>query len=264
MPTTLSMGAEIRLPMLELVPWGLFTDVVPEIDLAVQGTDRTALGGKWVTRDAYTVDLDTYTCAADDDINDDVITLEPGRETLPFMQHQMISCSTVWVNMDWLNDWLADDARMTRSAALVKAVTTAITANHLNFVDDATALAGSNSMAKGIALVEDALSERILNGRGYIFVPPILLAHAMNDGIFVSNGELVSPRGHRVICDAGHQDTTLYGTGAMGWSITEAQRISGDLGVFEFSDNTQYGAYTRYGVVFFNPAHTVKNAITIS
>lgn len=267
MPTLMSMGTEVMLPPLELRPYGLFTQVVPEISLVVDDTDRTIFGAKWMGRDALAIALDHPVCDDDEDTTVNVVELTE-QYTIGFSQHGRMRCSTIRIDAAELNRWNADDAELSRSAALVRAITTQVDAEMLNFVDDATALAGSDNLVEAVGLVEGALAERILNARGYIFIAPGLLPYAMSaDVVRVSGSTLLSPGGHRVISDAGHHnglEGTVVGTGALGYSMGSVNVLTGELGNFDIDGNDLEAVWIRYGAVVFNPLHTVKTAVTLA
>ena len=257
------MEAVIELPQLGLRPWGLFTDVVPELDLVRQGTDRTGAGAKYMTRGDITPNAADVDC----DIEENFLAREielTERTQLPFSTFNMIRCSTVTIEADDLNQWVLEDARLLGSAALTRAATTQITAAHLNLADDSDSLAASTGVAAGIGAVEAGLGDRIGNGRGFIFIPLTLLPAAMGvAGVQVIGGKLVSPAGHWVISDAGHGlDTTIYGTGAMGYSLLGFRLITGPNGNIEFDINRRTAIVQAYGVVAFNPDHSVKTVVS--
>lgn len=267
MPTIAGLGIEIELPRLPLRVGGLFTAVVPQVDIMAEGADRTGFGAKWIIRDAYDVMLDTIPeCSADDSFQAEEIDLTTA-ETLPFSAADMISCTTIGgLSMPELNAMLDDDVEATRSFAFAAATTTQISVDHLNLADDSTDVGPGADVVAAMGLIEDGLGDRIANLRGYIFVPLTLLAEAVRDGSVQRDemtGELTSPAGHLVIADAGHgpQDT-LFGTGAMAWGLSPAIPVTDSGGWVDRSRNKMAAVRQRYGVVAFNPNHSVRATVT--
>jgi len=260
MPTIQGMGIETTLPQLTLLPRGLFTQVVPQIDLTQEGADRTAFGAKYMTRGALAPHVDDFGCDTDDETTDEV-TLDE-REQLPFVFWDSMTCSTVAIEPDYLLDWLNADKNLTLSAALTLAATTQITADHLNLADDSTTVTASTGVTAGIGNIEAGLAGVIGNAKGYIFVSPTLIAPAVAAGaVLVRDNRFESPRGHDVIADAGHgAENTIYGTGSMAWSVVDDS--FGDPLQFSRAQNRYRAEFRRYGLVLLNPAHSVKTVVS--
>jgi hypothetical protein len=256
------MEAVVELPRIELRPWGLFTDVVPELDLVRQGTDRTGAGAKFMTRGDITPNAEEVDCVIDENFLEREIELTE-RVQLPFSTYNMIRCSTVTIEASDLNEWVLDDGRLLESAALTFAVTSSISPDHLNFAFDSDALAGGTDVVEVVGQVESGLGARIGNGRGFIFVPLLHLGAAIGGGAVENrDGILVSAGGHFVVSDAGHVMTdTVFGTGAMGYSLLGFRLITGPEGNLELSVNRRTAIVQAYGVVVFNPDHSVRSAI---
>jgi hypothetical protein len=268
MPTIEGLGIEIQLPDLLLRTRGLFTDVVPTVDMVYAGpdgtlADRTGFGARWMGRDAYDVLMDTIVgCDEDDTFTSEEIDLVE-QDTLPFSYATTMRCSTIGgMGMPEINDWLDDDEMAIRSFAFAAAATT--TGTHLNLVDESTGLGAGADMAAAMGLIEQGLGQRIANLRGYVFVPLTLLTEAVNLGaVITEGGEYVTPAGHRVIADAGHTaQNTLYGTGAMAWALSPPVPVVGNDGWFDRGRNRLVGVRQRYGLVAFNPLHSVSATVS--
>jgi hypothetical protein len=267
MATLMGMGTEIRLPTLEPRPWGLFTQVVSEHPaIMVDGFDRGPLGAKWLIRDAYSFGAVDVTDPCDiedvDDLLANNIDLDDA-STRPFQAFNSLQCSTIGgLEMPEINRMLMDDEEITRSAALVLGLTTSVSADHLNLVDDSTSLGASASITAAIAAVENALADRIANGRGHVLIPLTLLAAAKAaDLLMMMDGQYVTPAGHRVIADAGHDpQNTIFGTGALTYWMSEARMVDNRDG-FSPPINKVRGTYVRYAWVAFNPNHAVRTTV---
>lgn len=263
-----TMGPEITLPALEVRPWGLFTQVVDEHPpVIVDGAERSALGVKWINRDAYQYGAVGTADPCDVDANDDLLanslTLSAD-DTAPFQSFNSLACSVIGgLEMAEINEMLQSDAEITRSAALVLGLTTAISADHANLAADATDLGASASIIAAIGLIDDGLGDRIANGRGYVFIPLKLLAAAKAAGaIIMMDGTLMTAAGHRVISDAGHRpESVIYGTGALTYRMGEARRVDNPDG-FTPATNMLRGTYVRYAWVAFNKNHAVKTTVS--
>jgi len=263
MPTVSTLGPEIFLPRLELRPWGLFTQVVSEVDMMRGDIDRTGFGAKWIVRNALTPNAVPVDCDVEEAIDTREINLDT-EETMPFSSFDMLQCSTIGgLEMPELNRMLLADEELTRSAALTLAITTQITPDHLNLLDDSTLLGAGTDIADAMGLIEDGLGDRIANARGHIFVPLRLLAAAFDhSAVFLRDGELSSPAGHRVISDSGHGlNDHLFGTGSIAYSLTAPKMVTGE-GHLDRTTNTLLGIWQRYGVVAFNPLHSVRATVT--
>ncbi len=258
-------GIEVSLPALPLRDVGLFTQVVPMIDTMFAGADRLGFGAKWLQRDALHTAVTTIAdvCDPDSVIDVDEIDVSVG-STLPFGFNQSLRCSTIGgLDQVEINAMLDSDEEATRSEALTRALTTSLGGDHLNFVDDSTAVAGG-TMQEAMGAIEQGLGQRISNLRGYIFVPLTLLGAARSSGgVRLLDGYLVSPAGHLVVADAGHESqNTIYGTGAIGYAVSAPIQVMG--GGFQLNRNTNVltGVRARYGVIAFNPEHTVRSTVS--
>lgn len=260
--TVQGMGLTVRLPALELRSTGLFTQVVPQVDLVgSDGVDRTGMGAAWITRDALGVTVAGIDdpCDIDSEITLDQIDLSQ-ESTMPFAFNQTLSCSTIGgLGMPEINAMLDSDFEAVRSEALMRGLTTVISADHLNFV--AATSVGSGAILVALGLIEDGLGDRISNLRGHIFIPLTLLPAAVGSGaVKMVNGELVSPAGHKVISDAGHDSqTTLYATGAIAWALQAATSVREKL---DRNMNVLTGLRQHYAVVAFNPEHTIRATVS--
>ena len=260
--TIMGMGAVTQLPQIPLRPWGLFTEMVPEIDLTRSGTNRVGFGATIMDKgDIVVGTLLAIDCDSTDDLNNDTIALTQ-RDQLPFTQTLFMSC-TGDIDPETLNEQLDDVARLTRSAALVRALTAGV-GTSLDLAGNSDSVGAGADMADAIGLVEDGLADRISNGQGYIFISPRQLAEAVSTNLIIVIGDrLFSPAGHRVISDAGHQDANVYGTGSLAWSITDAKSLIGVLNAWlDIDNNIMSQGWQRTGLVLFNPDHAVRATIT--
>jgi len=263
MPTVSNMGAEIALPRLELRPWGLFTQIVEEVDVVREDVDRTGFGAKWIVRGPYTPNAVAVDCETEEAIDTREINLDTV-EQMPFSSYDMLQCSSIGgLDMPEINAMLLADEEFTRSAALTLAITTQITPDHLNLLDDSTLLGAGTDIADAMGLIENGLGDRIANARGHIFVPLRLLAAAFDhSAVFLRDGELSSPAGHRVISDSGHGlDNHLFATGALAYSMTDPMLVTGD-GHLDRETNTLLSIWERKAFVAFNPLHSVRATVT--
>lgn len=262
MPFT-GQGVEIYLPEMESLPWGLFTDVVPEIPVTdlYERRDRTAAGGKFMAPGALSPIVQDFDCDTDDDKTGNITLSE--EETAAALIMNLWECSELSGDLRPGRDLMKQTFEATLSEALAFIATSpAISASHLNLTTNSTALAAPTDPTDAIGVIEDGLRERISNRRGHIFVPPRHLAYVMGDGsVFLRGDQLVSAAGHRVISDAGHVgDDTFFGTGSMGYSVRE-QDVTGDDGELDRTRNIRSWLTEAYGVIFFNPAWSVRATI---
>lgn len=269
MPIT-GQGVEIRLPMMTSLPWGLFIDEVPRISIvdAYEGRDRTLLGARFMAQGALSPIIVDFDCEYIEDPEDEKtgnVTLEQ-REVVAFEFHNLFECSELSGDMSDFAGMLRRTFEATASEALTFLATANTPSAHLNLATDSTALAASTSPTDAIGAVEKGLRDRISNLAGYIFVPPRQLAAAMAAGaVRLMDGRLISPAGHTVISDAGHQgDGTFYGTGAMGYAVTNPEFIGnqGEMGELDRTRNIRRWLVENYGVVAFNPAWSVRTTLS--
>lgn len=254
---------EIFLPELEDRPWGRFIDVVPMVDVTVQGTDRTPMGVKLMAEAAM------EPIVADFDCTYDVVVKDAGNlgynevSSSSFVVFNMLECSTLSGDMSIAGEYARRSARDLVSEALAFAATTQVSVDHLNFADDSTDLGAAATIVDAIGLIEDGLGDRISNKRGFIFIPLRSLASAMAAGVVQRVGSsLLSPAGHRVVADAGHDADVVFGAGQIGWSMTDARMLSGEDGQIDITRNTRTWLSESYGVIVFNPNHAVRSTLT--
>lgn len=257
------MGPEIRLPELPERPWGRFIDVVPQLDVTVDGTDRTPMGARWMAEAAYSPIIQDFDCEAlpAEEVEKQAGNLVLGETTsAAFLSFNLFECSTLSGDMGPFFDYVQRTFDSLVSEALAWAATHALTGDHLNLAANSTNLGASDSTVEAIARIESGLAQRISNKRGYVFIPVRRLAEAVSDGaVFLSGGQYVTPAGHFVISDAGHNnDGTFYGTGALGYSVTNPQDLSGPEGQIDITRNTRRWLRENYGLIAFNPNHSVR------
>lgn len=258
--TIMWLGPVVMLPPIPLRRRGLFVDNVPEVDLTREGVNRVGFGATIMGMgDVVIGTLITVDCESTEDFTDHTIVLTP-HDQLPFTQYLEMTC-TGEVADATLRDHLMEAARLTESAALTQALTVGITGLLALDSDSDSEGAGANITA-AIGVIENGLAERISNGRGYIFIPPLAFAGAFAAGTVVWDGErFLSPLGHYVISDAGHTDTNLYGVGELGYAITAARfRTPGPL--VNPHTNVAIDGWERTGVVLFNPDHAVRATVS--
>lgn len=262
--TVMGMGAVTTLPALPLRTRGLFIDAATEVDLTRQGRDRTGLGASFYDQGDITAGtLVLIDCDSTEDFTDQQITLTQ-RDQMPFSQYVQVICQGD-VDEEALQGYVDVVERLTASAMLTRGLTVEVAGN-LDLATASDSVGAGDDVADAIGLIEDGLGDRIANARGYIFVPLRYLSVAIGSGgVEVdasSPTNLFSPAGHVVISDAGHMDANLYGTGALGYSLTVAQPLS-PRGPWRDPDTNEVKqGFTRTGVVLYNPDHAVRATVT--
>jgi hypothetical protein len=262
--TVLGIGPVVMLPQIPLRTRGLLIDAATEVDLTRANRDRTGAGASYM--DQGVIDEGTLVfidCDSTEDFTDQQIELTQ-RDQLPFSQYVEIICQGD-VEDSTLQGYVDNVERLTESAMLARGLTVEVAGN-LDLATQSTALAAGASPAEVVALIEDALGDRIANGRGIIMIPLSLLAEFLNSGGVevdaASPTRLYSPAGHVVVSDAGHRDANVYGFGALGYSITPARPLSG-AGPWRDPDTNEVKAgFQRTGIVLYNPDHAVRATLT--
>jgi len=254
------MGPEITLPATRRRPWGTFKEVVPEIKVESEGADRTAMGVRYMAPGAYSPILADYSCSSTDTKTGNMTLTEVVQPA--YLSFNLLECSTLTGSERRLEGDLNDIYEATISEALAQAATgLRLSTSHHTLWNDSTILTTGANITETIGNIEDGLAERISNEQGYIFVAPRVLAAAKAAGaVFILDGQLYSPGGHLVVSDAGHGfDNWVFGTGAIGWSVLP---VPGTEHSFDRSRNINLWMREHYGLVVFNPAHSVRAAIT--
>jgi hypothetical protein len=251
------------LPAMRPRPWGRFIDVVPEIKVASDGVDRVARGAKWMAPADLTPIVVDFSCGVDDDKDTGNLGLTE-TTTAAFLSFNLLTCSTLSGDLEPLAAYTEYAFAATISEALTIAATTQLSASHLNLATNSTALAANTNLTEVIATIELGLAQRISNEQGYIFISPRYLAAAVTSGVVsIINGVLYSPGGHIVISDAGHRPyNVLYGTGALGYAISDTIQPSGRTGELDRTRNLVSWLSENYGLIAFNPAWSVKATLT--
>lgn len=261
--TVMGMGAVVALPTLPLRTRGLFIDAATPVDLVRQGRDRTGLGASFVDQGDITAGtLVLIDCDSTEDFTDQQITLTQ-QDQMPFSQYVQVICQGD-VDEPVLQGYVDNLEKLTESAMLARGLTVEVSGN-LDLAAQSDSVGAGADVSDAIGLIEDGLGERIANARGYIFVPLRYLSAAIGMGGVEVNAasptNLLSPAGHIVISDAGHQDVNLYGTGFLGYSITDAQPLS-PRGPWRDPDTNEVKqGFTRTGVVLYNPDHAVRATV---
>lgn len=265
MPYT-AQAPEISLPDTMPRPVGRFLDVAENVTAKwdIQGANRMLMGAKFMAPGPYSPIVEDFDCDTDDDKSEGTVT-QAEQVTSAFLMFNLFECSTLSGTLEPEAELAVDVFRKALSEALTRGLMTQVSSTHLNFADDSTALATASSAVEALATVEYGLAQRISNEQGYVFVSNRYFTPLYASGaIVLRDGMAFTPLGHKVISDAGHDALgTIYGTGALGYATTDVTVLDGaggqiGGGAFNRPRNTIQWLVENYGIVVFNPQHTVR------
>lgn len=257
----------LNLPLPELRPWGLFTQVATNITDQL-GT-RFPAGVQFQPLDVgnslVLAEIDSNLCAVEDQVTD----LRDWPDTITqsgFQIYDTVTCSALWKTPEEIAQDIARRWPLLISYALAAQFLAGADGYSLA---DATGLTAQSTVVAAIAELEEKLAIELGNIQGTIHMAPSVLAYAVTNGtVNLRNNILYSPGGHQVIADAGYQasettTSTIYATGPVYYGLTERtpRPRFGFQGV-DFAHDIINWFEDVYGVLLFDPTYNFKVAVT--
>lgn len=260
----------VDLPPLRLRPANKFTDVARDISAQFKdgGIDRTARGASFMYLGQLQPKVAPFWCNIDDDKSTTNITLNKDGKAAAILSYSWFQCSGLSGDLGWMPPLVETTYEGLISHALAFAATTImLPPEHMSLAKSAADVGNGSTILDALGRVEDGLAERASNYQGVVFVPIRSLANLVSLGTFGegADGGFITPAGHLVIADAGHQgDNTIYGTTQLGYAIQtgiDTSELNSPVAQFNRVHNDVRWLAETYGLVVFNPAHTVKSTL---
>jgi hypothetical protein len=258
----------IELPALELRRANKFTDVAVDIaDRFIDdGVNRAARGASFMSIGALQPIVSAYWCNIDDNKGTANITITKDTQA-GILSFNFLQCSALSGDLDWMTKWVDQTVGDLASHALAFMITTQmLPAGHMNLLEDGVNVGPGSTIIDALERVEDGLAERASNYRGTVFVPIRRLAELVSLGVLGESGPdvgLVTPAGHRVVADAGHQgDNTIFGTTQLGYAVQSSVDLNDYVSQLNRVHNDIRWMAELYAIAVFNKNHTVYATVT--
>lgn len=215
------MPVPINFPSPPLLTEAQFLAVVPGLAALAADNDRWRLDGvTWSSRSCE--DL-----AGASDIGCDATTLNKlatetrGAEDYPaqpvqlgFLVWDAIRCSTLSNDYERMVAEGAEKFALWVGSVIAEEAITAAASTGAGLASSATVLAGQNTVVAAVGRLEQWLGTVIGNGRGYLHMSQLVLAHAVAEGVVeMRDGGYRTPSGHVVVADAGYQHAVMVPDG---------------------------------------------------
>jgi hypothetical protein len=260
----------VDLPPLRPRPANLFTDVAVDISsqLKSDGVERTARGARFMYLGQLQPIVKPFWCNVDDDKSTTNITMNNQGVSAAFLSYAWFQCSGLSGDLGWMPPMVEMAQESLISHALAFAATTImLPGEHMSLAESATDVGNGSTILDSLARVEDGLAEKASNAQGVVFIPIRQLANLVSLGTLGEGPDkgYLTPAGHRVISDAGHQgDNTIFGTTQLGYATQspDPEDLNDYVAQFNRVHNDIRWLAETYGLVVFNPAHTVKSTLT--
>ena len=268
---TLANPMVVDLPPLQLRQGNKFTDVAVDISSQFKDgdTDRTARGASFMYLGQLQPKVVPFWCGVDDDKSTTNLTFNKDGISAAILSYAWFECSGLSGDLGWMPPMVDTTYEGLLSHALAFAATTImLPPEHMSLPESATDVGNGSTILDSLGRVEDGLAGKASNYQGVIFVPIRNLANLVSLGTFGEgpDGGFISPAGHLVIADAGHQgDNTIYGTTQLGYALQTpipSTELNSPVAQFNRVHNDIRWMAETYGLVVFNPAHTVRSTLT--
>jgi hypothetical protein len=260
----------VDLPPLRARPANLFTDVAVDISAQFKDdtADRTARGASFMYVGQIQPKVVPYWCGVDDDKSTTNLVFNKDGKAAAILSYAWFQCSGLSGDLGWMPPFVDSTFELLISHALAFAATTImLPPEHMSVAESATDVGNGSTMLDALARVEKGLADKASNAEGVIFIPIRNLANLVSlQAIALGDGGFRTPAGHRVVADAGHQgDNTIYGTTQLGYALqtpVPSEELNSPVAQFNRVHNDIRWMAETYGLVVFNPAHTVKSTLT--
>lgn len=280
MPETMAPNIGM-LPQPQLLP-GIFLDVADLLDLGSAAERWMIAGVKFTPR---TVETPLQAAGIGDCAGG--VPLEPVARPLclpavsqnPFTLVDLVEMKALELmafgGEEDVDGEALDRFRHLVSAAFASELISGTASGGISLSNSATAPAGlafgtASKLTGALALLEAELATRLLNSRGVIHLPPVLLSQAIEGySLTFVDGHWTTPLGNIVIVDAGYAaapqptgggdaagatEVWVYASGPVHYRLIDGKLNARDTSSFAFATNDITRWTQGYGLIVFEPS----------